>query len=223
MLDVQSFWLFLDASGVSPRLGLWREGRWLAWSASDAPALEALYADIRALLNQAQLPWEQLGGYIYVEGPGSVLGLRVAAMAIRAWQTDDAARRGGKARPTWACGSLQLAASLAIAGGTPPPFAIFTEARQGHWHLLEVASATVGQANAGSAREVGENDLPHGPLFHLPARKAWHKAPPHARTIPTSLHDHPEILNLPNLLHPVTIPTPFTGQPHEYKKWTGAI
>ncbi len=222
MFDVRHFWLFLDASGVNPRLGLWQNGRWLAWRESETPALEAMFVEPRALLDKANLSWGQLDGYIYVEGPGSVLGLRVAAMAIRAWQTDDAARPSGKARPVWACGSLPLAAALALAGGTSPPFAIFTEARQGHWHLLEVSPTVARQAAFAGAREVGENELPDGPLFHLPARKAWHKAPPHARTISTSLRDHPEILAQPQLLHPVSTPTPFTGQPHEYKKWVGA-
>jgi len=222
MFNAGSSWLFLDASGVNPRLGLWRDGRWLAWRESAAAVLEALLADTRAMLDEAKLPWEKLAGYIYVEGPGSVLGLRVAAMAIRAWQADDAARQAGIARPVWACRSLPLAAALTLASGTPPPFAIFTEARQGHWHLLEVNDAEAGRIGEMTAREVGEHELPGGLLIHLPARKAWHKAPPHARPSPASLRDHPEILLLPNLLHPASTATPFTGQPHEYKKWTGA-
>jgi hypothetical protein len=142
-------------------------------------------------------------------------------MAIRAWQTGEAARNDGKTKPVRACGSLPLAAALALASGTPPPFAVFTEARQGHWHLLEVNRAEATPPEM-TTREVDENGLPTGTLFHLLARKAWHKPPPHARPLPASLRDHPEILSRPHLFRPVETPTPATGAPPEYKKWIGA-
>lgn len=215
MFDVGCSWLFLDASGVATRAGVWQSARWLGWRESDAPALESVFANARAALAESCVPLEKIGGYLYVEGPGSVLGLRVAAMAIRTWQTDDAARNAGPVKPVLSCGTLSLAAALALAGGVPPPFAVFTEARQDHWHLLEIND----RATTPILREVGENGLPAGALYHLPARKAWHKPPPHAQPLPVSLRDHPEILAQPNLFHPVETPVPFTGHPPEYKKW----
>ncbi len=222
MFDVRGSWLLLDASGVTTRAGVWQNARWLAWRESEAPALEAVFAGAQTVLAEARMPLEKLGGYLYIEGPGSVLGLRVAAMAIRGWQTDAAARTGGKTKPVLACGSLPLAAALALADGTPPPFAVFTEARQGHWHVLEVNHSDSGQVGVWPVREIGENDLPAGALFHLPARKAWHKAPPHARPLPASLREHPEVLSRLNLFRPVETPTPYAGNPPEYKKWAGA-
>jgi len=217
MFDIELPWLFLDASSVAARVGVWQNARWLAWRESEAPALEAIFAGVRAALDESGIPLEKLGGYLYVEGPGSVLGLRLTAMAIRAWQTDEAARKGG-----WAGGSLHLAAALALAGGTPPPFAVFTEARQGHWHVFDVHGSAAAPVGALSAREVGENGLPAGALFHVPARKAWHQPPPHGRPLSISLHDHPETLLHPNLFRLAVTPTPFTGTAPEYKKWAGA-
>jgi tRNA threonylcarbamoyladenosine biosynthesis protein TsaB len=222
MFDVELPWLFLDASSVAARVGVWQNARWLAWRESEAPALEAIFAGVRAALDESGIPLEKLGGYLYVEGPGSVLGLRLTAMAIRAWQTDEAARKGGKMHPVWAGGSLHLAAALALAGGTPPPFAVFTEARQGHWHVFDVHGSAAAPVGALSAREVGENGLPAGALFHVPARKAWHQPPPHGRPLSISLHDHPETLLHPNLFRLAETPTPFTGTAPEYKKWAGA-
>lgn len=219
MFDVRCSWLLLDASGVTTRAGVWQNARWLAWREGEAPALEAVFAGVQAVLAEARVPLAELGGYLYVEGPGSVLGLRVAAMAIRGWQTDAAARPGGKTKPVLACGSLPLAAALALAGGAPPPFAVFTEARQGHWHVLEVNDRDSGPFDAMVVREAPENGLPQGALFHLPARKAWHKAPSHARPLPVSLRDHPEILSRPNLFRPVELPTPYAVNPPAYKKW----
>jgi tRNA threonylcarbamoyladenosine biosynthesis protein TsaB len=222
MFDVGSTWLFLDASGVAVRAGVWQNMRWLGWQESEAPALEAIFAQVRGVLTEARLPLEKIDGYLYVEGPGSVLGLRLAAMAIRAWQIDEAARNGGKAKPVLACGSLPLAATLALAAKTPPPFAVFTEARQGHWHVLDVNDGENPPDGAATPREVEENGLPAGTLFHLPARKAWHQPPPQAHLMPFSLRDHPEILSRPNLFRPVETPTPYASHPPEYKKWAGA-
>lgn len=222
MLDA-SPWLFLDASGVTARVGVWQSSRWLGWQESEAPALESLFAGTRMVLDQAQIPWENLGGYLYVEGPGSVLGLRLAAMAIRAWQTDDAARSPGVSRPAYAAGSLPLAAALAMAAGEKPPFAIFADAKQGFWQILEVATGDPEKYCAAAPREILEADLPAGPLFHLPARKAWHRAPERARTLPASLRGHPEILALPHLFRKVKTPTPYAVRAPEYKKWAGAL
>jgi len=222
MFDVENPWLFLDASGVTVRVGVWQNSHWLGWRESEAAALEGVFAGTQTVLAEANLPWEKLGGYLYVEGPGSVLGLRLAAMAIRAWQVDDAARNPGKMRPVWACGSLHLAAALALAGGTKPPFTVFTDARQGLWQVMEIKTDHASELSAAAPQEINEADLPSGQLFHVPARKAWHHPPERARPLPVSLREHPEILSLLQLFRPVETPTPHTGRAQEYKKWTGA-
>jgi tRNA threonylcarbamoyladenosine biosynthesis protein TsaB len=210
--------LFLDASGLTARVGLWDSGRWLAYREDRAAALEALFHNLPAALVEAGVAWPQIAGYLFVEGPGSVLGLRLAAMALRAWQVDAAAQ--GRSRPLFACGSLRLAAALALAGGAQPPFAICTEARQNLFHLLEITDAS--QLNAAATREVQPDALPRGVLFHLPARKAWAGAPAHAQPLPASLRDHPEILAQPGLLHPADLATP-SGAPPAYRKWAPAV
>ncbi len=213
--------MFLDASGLTARVGVWTNARWLAWRESEAGALEAIYAGVSAVLAEAKTTWEKLAGYIYVEGPGSVLGLRLAAMAIRTWQVDDAQRKSGPVRPVWACGSLHLAAATALAGGAVVPFSIFTDARQGHWNLLMVASPDQAVLAASSVLEIGENDLPQGTRYHVPARKAPARAPQYAERLRVSLREHPEVLLIPGLLRPVETAVPY-GRAPEYKKWAGA-
>ncbi len=222
MPDTAFPWLFLDASGVTARTGVWQNSCWLGWQEGAAPALESLFAGTRAALAAAQTPWPELGGYLYVDGPGSVLGLRLAAMAIRAWQADDAARSQGEARPVYSAGSLPLAAALALAAGEKPPFTLFTDAKQGFWQIFEVASAEPEKYCAGAPREIPEAALPAGTLFHLPARKAWQRAPERARALPVSLREHPEILALRHLFRKVETPAPYSAHRPEYKKWTGA-
>jgi tRNA threonylcarbamoyladenosine biosynthesis protein TsaB len=212
--------LFLDTSGLTARVGVWRESCWLGWRESEAGALKALYAGVSMVMAEAQMSWEKLAGYIYVEGPGSVLGLRLAAMAIRTWQVDDAQRMGGTARPVWAGGSLQLAAATVLADGVSPPFAVFTDARQGHWNLLNVTSADPAALAANVVQEIGENELPAGTLFQVRARKAGARAPAHAQPLAARLREHPEILLSPGLFRPVDTAVPY-GRAPEYRKWTG--
>jgi len=222
MFDAKNSWLLLDASGVTVRVGVWQNSRWLGWSKSEAGALEGLFTGTNTVLAEAGLKWEEIGGYLYVEGPGSVLGLRLAAMAIRAWQVDDAARANGKCRPVWSCGSLHLAAALILADGARPPFTVFTDARQGFWQIMEVKTNDPAELSTLTPQEVNEAELPTGQLFHLPARKAWHRAPEQARPLPSSLREHPEVLMLPLLFRAVETATPYAGHAPEYKKWAGA-
>ena len=232
MLDAGLPLLFLDASGLSTRAGLWQNSRWLAFREDPAPALTALFTSTRAILAEAALTLSQIAGFLYIEGPGSVLGLRLAAMAIRTWQTDptsaSAAIHSSEPQPApshprtvFSCGSLHLAAALALAGGAQPPFTVCTDARQGRWHLLEVPTANSSSLAQNLSREADGPELAQlpGPLFYLPARKSWQNLPRPSAPLPASLRDHPEILITPNLFRPVPAATPFSGAAPEYRKW----
>jgi tRNA threonylcarbamoyladenosine biosynthesis protein TsaB len=233
-------WLFLDASGLTTRVGLWQDSRWLAFREDPAPALESLFTTTRAVLAEASLSLPAIGGFLYVSGPGSVLGLRLAAMAIRTWEAGHPALGAGLAgagalaaggapapapRPVLACGALHLAAALALAGGASPPFATATDARQGRWHWLSVGSPALGSL---APQEISADELAHsagqqtGPLFYLPARKTWQPPPRPFSPLPAVLRVHPAVVLTPGLFAPVPLPIPFAGAAPEYKKWAGA-
>jgi tRNA threonylcarbamoyladenosine biosynthesis protein TsaB len=216
MPDAELPFLFLDASGLATRAGLWQNSRWLAYREEPAPALEALFPSVRAILVDAGLTLPQIGGFFYISGPGSVLGLRLAAMAIRTWQTD----HPSPALPVLSCGSLHLAAALTLSSGVQPPFTISTDARQGRWHLLSVTTADLSALAQTSPRETDAADLAQlpGPLFHLPARKAWQNLPRPSSPVPASLRDHPEILATSCLFHATPTATP-SAISAEYRKW----
>jgi tRNA threonylcarbamoyladenosine biosynthesis protein TsaB len=211
--------LFLDASGLTIRVGLWQGSRWLAYREDPAPALASLFTSTRAVLAEASLSFPQIGGFSFVEGPGAVLGLRLAALAIRTWQADTP----GRNLPTLTCGSLHLAATLALAGGAQPPFAVATDARQGRWHLLHVESSAPAVLAMLSSREITAGELAQlpSPLYYFPARKTWQPPPRPHSTLPASLRNHPALLATPGLFHPTPTATPFAGAAPEYKKWQG--
>jgi tRNA threonylcarbamoyladenosine biosynthesis protein TsaB len=221
MFDAGQPLLFLDTSGLSTRAAVWQNSRWLAFRADPAPALESLFISARAVLAEASLTLPQIGGFLYVAGPGSILGLRLAAMAIRAWQTDAASSANSSALPVFSCNSLHLAAALALAGGAQPPFSVSTDARAGRWHLLAVTTADLSALAQTSPREIESAELAQlpGPLFHLPARRVAPNLPRPSSLLTTSLRDHPEILTLPNLFSTASTATPFAGAAPEYRKW----
>src|SRR5690606_7730550 len=68
---------------------------------------------------------EQANAFIYCEGPGSILGIRTSAVAIRTWQVL-------RSRPVFAYRSLEL---LALAKARPG-LTVIADARRQHWHAV---------------------------------------------------------------------------------------
>lgn len=85
--------LFIDASAPQVQTGLWLGGRWLAHRSVQAAALEEIFRSVQSLLTEAKLPFSALGGFIHNEGPGSILGIRLGAMALRVWAQGGQAAR----------------------------------------------------------------------------------------------------------------------------------
>ncbi|MGE9293276.1 MAG: hypothetical protein ACQKBW_06665 [Puniceicoccales bacterium] len=204
-------YLFLDASSVQVQAGLWCDSRWLSIKSQESPALESIFSLVKDCLDEANLKLEQVGGFIHCEGPGSVLGIRLAAMAIRSWQ----------ALPAWAdaeslaCRSLSLAAALISATEQPEePFHIIAEARQTRWNLLTCPDGEIAEV------EPEVIDALAAPIYHLRQRKSWHTPPERAVPVLNDLSAHPELLASPGLLSPVEAPGLFLVNEATYRTWT---
>lgn len=78
--------LCLDGS-VRDRLrgGVWVEERWLAEVQVEADAAEGVAPLVESLLDLAGLGWDDLRALALSLGPGSVLGIRAAAVSLQAW------------------------------------------------------------------------------------------------------------------------------------------
>ncbi len=206
--------LLLDASSRTVQVGLWREGRWLAYAGTAETALEGLFSAVNEVLHIGQTPLSGLGGFLFCEGPGSVLGIRLAAMAVSTWR----ALPGMKTRPVLAYRSTDLAACLVERTAPSPwPFHILTESRMERWAVLTCPAP--GQREP--LREVTHEEaeaLP-GAIWHLSQRKAWRAAPTRATSLPYSLEKCPEVFATPALVRPIETPDVFTASPADYRKW----
>lgn len=108
---VQAGWL---ATGAEPR-----------WAAVEDEAGVGVFRAIEALGVRP----DEADAYVFCDGPGSVLGIRTTAMAIRAWTTL-------APRPVFAYFSLAV---VAAALGRPE-VNVIADARRDRWHCLSLGS-----------------------------------------------------------------------------------
>ena len=126
--------LVIDGSArEGVRVGVLADGRWVAESVVVAGALEATTDLVAEVLKQAHLKFTDIKSYAVCIGPGSMLGIRVSAMAVRTWATL-------YQRPIYVWESLKLLAEHALEQGVKTPFAVINESRLKRWNFLSVRS-----------------------------------------------------------------------------------
>ena len=167
MLPTNKVSLVIDGSGSKVFAGILdAENRWLVKLERDGSPLEELFSVIEAVLTESGLSLTEIGSYIYCMGPGSVLGLRLCAMAIETW-----ARLYPKSAQYYKYNSLQLSAH-ALLYATPDlkDALIVSDWKKGAWNALYIKGGHVG------ATEVIDNGALNdweNLIYHLPQRKGW--------------------------------------------------
>jgi len=127
--------LVIDGSArVGVRVGVLQGGRWVGEGVADEGALEATFACAETALRQAGLALADIRSFAVCVGPGSILGIRIAALAARTWATLEP-------RPIYVWESLAAVAQAALAAGQGRPFAVALESRLKRWNTLVVAPA----------------------------------------------------------------------------------
>lgn len=152
-------WLVIDAAWTQAAIGVWHAGAWKSFVASEGPVNEAFFALVEKSLADAGVPLSGLAGYIFAEGPGSILGLRTAAMALRTWRETP----GLAAKPILAGNSLALAGALAAAEGFGET-TVFAASRRDRWNAWAPGDSAWRECDA---TELAALPAPH---LRLPAR-----------------------------------------------------
>lgn len=115
--------LLIDAASCSVQVGVFAADSSSRWAKQEAEAGVGIFRCIEKLgINLADIR-----GFVFCEGPGSTLGIRISAMAIRTWQTL-------APRPAFAYGSLAL---LAHAIGRID-ITVIADARRNSWHAQKL-------------------------------------------------------------------------------------
>src|SRR5262245_55737984 len=93
--------LLLDAASLHVTVGLCRTGESAIWSGAQSEAGHAVFWGTKEVLEKAHMRLDDVESFIFCEGPGSMLGTRTVAMALRTWQTL-------RVRPCYAYQSLTI-------------------------------------------------------------------------------------------------------------------
>ena len=214
VLDPNQAHLVLDASGLITQVGIVKQGHWLHWESQAEMALGGLYTGVKACLKATHTNLEDLEGFIFCEGPGSVLGIRLAAMMLRSWQ----ALPPFSKKPIFRYSSLVIAAKMVEKHPQVVyPCLLLSEARQREWNQILLSEP----GKTGPIIVIPDTALPSlkGPLWHIPQRKSWHSPPERAQRLEYNLEPHADIFNHPEIFDLTDEPNAFIAHPPEFKHW----
>ncbi|MGB0418900.1 MAG: hypothetical protein ACPGF8_04855 [Opitutales bacterium] len=165
-------------TGILNQAATWSAQR----SAIGAP-LEYLHSSVADVLAESAIQLADIRSFIYCSGPGSILGLRLCAMAIKTWQFT-----APNPVKLWAYDPLQLAAYQYLESQTIEENCwIICAWKQDYWHQVRVHNGCIQ-----STRVIRQAELKHynGPLYYMQQRKKWEQAPGSTRLEfqPENLH-----------------------------------
>jgi tRNA threonylcarbamoyladenosine biosynthesis protein TsaB len=192
--------LLIDASSERIQAGL------LSLDAPPRWAARSLEAGVGVFecLDELDVDIDSVRSFAFCEGPGSILGIRTSAMALRMWNVL-------RPRPMFSyVGLAVVARALGRPGVT-----FIADARRGLWHRL-----TMGESleRVPAAELTGELMTPEG-------FRRWDPLPEGTATTP---YDLASLLALPsvtdaNLFREAEAPDAFLHQEPEYAKWAPQI
>jgi len=196
--------LLLDAAGVAVHAGWLEENAPARWSSVREDAGTGIFH----ALNVLKVPLEQARAFVYCEGPGSILGIRTSAVAIRTWQVL-------RPRPVFAFRSLEL---LAVARAQPG-LTVIADARRQQWHALTIGA----DGKPGPMRRLPPEQLQ--PPLVMPADfRHWSALPQQpVESVPYDLQALWDASIDAPLLREVAEPEAFLHEPPEYVTWTPRI
>ena len=185
-------------------------GNWLARSEQAGAPLESLFPAIEAALDTARLTLADIRTFIYCEGPGSVLGLRLCAMAIETWS-----RLHPQSAHYYVYNSLQLAAAL-ICLDTPglEQALLISDWKKGIWNAVKIRNGQPSVIEVADDAAIADWTEP---LYHLPQRKGWQQPPANATTVEYRPDRLTDVFHLPRPTATVEL---YASGVNVFQKWT---
>lgn len=190
--------LLIDAASSVVQVALAHaDGRW-EWQTSTEESGVGIFQSVRNL----SLPPSAAGGFLFCDGPGSILGIRTAAMALRTWCVL-------QPRPIFAYSSLAIVA-LACAREN---VGVIADARRDSWHHFQIGR---GLSRLPTDQLSGDLVMPEG-------FRNWSTLPPGVRIIPYGLSDLLLAVGDADLFRPSPAPDAFLYEEPSYVTWSPQI
>lgn len=209
-------WLLLDAAGPELVLGLLRDGRWLNYETHADGFIESLQKGVEAILAKASINLQSLHGIVFATGPGSTLGLRLAAMFVRTLLQLPELRH-------WRCltyNNLELACAAEVDSTQSKPFQIGAPWRKNRLHRATF--------NPGDSRSFALDtvDLDNSQPTPLPVVVLGNRASTLPADLPSLAYPSdriPEILaDWPVLLKEAAQPDLYSAEDPDFARWTSS-
>ena len=202
----------IDASGQSLATGvLSTKNTWQSYNELNGTALETLFKCIEKTLKNANTELDQIHSFICCVGPGSVLGLRLAVMAVQTW-----ARIHFRKTPVYTYNSLDLCArTLQLDQIKLNGSILVSDWKKDAWHAVKLLN------NQEYRLEVIDSDTLKtwdGDILHLPRRKGWQDPPSNCTTIQYEPKRIIECFDS-GVLHYTESIELFSSTVNNYKKW----
>lgn len=210
----QGNWLLIDAAGPTCIIGIVREGLWLCKQQNEGDFLEWFQPSVEQLLKSADLSLPELSGALYATGPGSTLGLRLAAMFIRSLMVLPALQG-------WKCyeyQNLHLALADMKEGSESERLEAVAPWRRDRLHhaTMDPGTPSAFHSDALSPEAAISRKIPGVNLGRRPANAAsdvlWRPYP--LERIPELLMAYPELLTATHS------PTPYQAEDPEFARWS---
>ncbi|MFT5837166.1 MAG: tRNA threonylcarbamoyladenosine biosynthesis protein TsaB [Candidatus Azotimanducaceae bacterium] len=206
--------LVIDGSGSAVFTGLLTEtDQWLAKVERPGAPLEELFPAVEAALKKAGIRLSDVNSYLYCEGPGSVLGLRLCAMAIETWT-----RLYPQSAQLYKYNSLQLTA-LSLLDSKPElhDALIVSDWKKGAWNALYIKEGI-----AGTTEVIDDEAMAawEGALYHMPQRKGWQSPPANAVTLNYDPAQIDKVRHHPSLLQATEGVELYSSGINTFQKWT---
>jgi tRNA threonylcarbamoyladenosine biosynthesis protein TsaB len=191
--------LLLDAASSLIQVGWLTREEPARWATAEAEAGIGVFQCIERL----GVDVGRAGALVFCDGPGSILGIRTVAMALRTWCVL-------RPRPVFAYHSLALVAHAAA----DPGVAIILDARRDSWHHYQLGQGL---------RRIATASLPPG-RYVTPAHfRHWSALPAKVTEVPYLLaHLLAQTMETP-LLRPVEEPDAFLHEEPNYLTWTPQV
>ena len=195
-------------------MALLKDGEIIAHRTSEANALDFLFTGLEECLAEASASFGEIDGVCYCEGPGSAMGLRIAAMALMTWKTTS------PKLCLHACRSLPLHAALfSLTPNAPDTFSLVAQWRKDTWYRFRHSKNDPPDWQTMDVLSDADAEALEGEVFHVRQRKFATQPPSRFQPIPISLAHLPAALRMEGLLRATDQPEFFDPGMPSYKKW----
>ena len=190
--------LVIDAASAAIQVGLLNGEEKCKWATSPEESGIGIFQCVSELAVDPL----NVGAFVFCEGPGSVLGIRTAAMALRTWCML-------QSRPVYTYTSLALVAHAI--GHTET--GVIADARRDSWHHYQLGRGL---------RRLPESEL-SGELIMPAGFRHWSRLPAGVATTPYSIAELLPKISHEELLRATDAPDAFLHEEPSYLAWTPQI